>query len=76
MLISKTDEQCKVHLKKDTQILIFGGKPLEDDVFLLWNFVSSDKDKLEQAKQDWKAKKFPKIEEDDTYVPFPEMKLK
>lgn len=76
MLISKTDEQCSIQLMKDTQILIFGGEPLKDEVYLLWNFVSSSKERLEQAKQQWMNKAFPKIDGDDTYIPFPEMKLK
>lgn len=73
MLISKTDELCKIQLKKGTHILIFGGEPLKREPFLLWNFVSTSKTRLEQAKQDWIEKKFPKIESDKTYIPFPSL---
>jgi redox-sensitive bicupin YhaK (pirin superfamily) len=71
MLISKTDEQCEICLDKGTHLLLFGGKPLEQEHFLLWNFVSHSKERLGQAKQDWIDKKFPKVEGDDTYIPFP-----
>jgi len=71
MLISKTDNQCFIHLEKDTQILIFGGKAFPEERFLYWNFVSSSKERLEQAKADWKNKKFPKVPGDDTYIPLP-----
>jgi redox-sensitive bicupin YhaK (pirin superfamily) len=74
MLISKTDNQCEICLDKDTQILLFGGEPLSEEHFLLWNFVSHSKERLQQAKEDWKNKNFPKVPGDDTYIPFPEYK--
>lgn len=72
MLISKTNEQCEVCLVKGTRLLLFGGEPLEEEHFLLWNFVSHSKERLQQAKEDWKAKKFPKVPGDETYIPIPE----
>ncbi|WP_341225823.1 pirin family protein [uncultured Arcticibacterium sp.] len=74
MLISKMDDECEICLDKGTQILLFGGEPLPEERFLMWNFVSSDKERLKKAKEDWQAKRFPKVAGDDTYIPFPEMK--
>lgn len=75
MLISKTDDQCQICLDKGTQLLLFGGEPLGQEHFLLWNFVSHSKERLKQAKEDWKNKKFPKVPGDDTYIPIPEFKI-
>jgi redox-sensitive bicupin YhaK (pirin superfamily) len=75
MLISKTDEQCSICLDSGTRLLLFGGEPLEDEHFLLWNFVSSSKEKLQKAKQRWQSKEFPNVPGDDTYIPIPERKL-
>lgn len=52
----------------------FGGAPLDGGRrFMDWNFVSSSREKLEQAKADWVAQRFPKIPGDDReYVPLPE----
>lgn len=61
MLISKTDEQCNTCLTKGTRLLLFGGEPLGQEHFLLWNFVSSDKNKLKQARKRWQKKDFPKV---------------
>lgn len=72
MLISKTDDQCEICLDANTQLLLFGGEALPEERFLLWNFVSHNKERLKVAKQDWKEYKFPKVEGDDTYIPFPE----
>lgn len=73
MLISKTDDECEICLDNNTQILLFGGKPFPEERFLLWNFVSHDKKKLQKAKEDWMNKKFPKVPEDNTYIPFPKI---
>lgn len=76
MLISKTEDECKVSLKKGTQLLLFGGKPLGQEHFLLWNFVSSSKERLQKAKSNWEQKLFPRVPGDDTYIPFPKTRLK
>ena len=71
MLISKTDDQCEICMDKDTQLLLFGGKPLSDTPLLMWNFVAYDKERLQQAKTDWQEKRFPKVPGDDSYIAFP-----
>ncbi|SOE19742.1 hypothetical protein SAMN06298216_0244 [Spirosomataceae bacterium TFI 002] len=71
MLISKVENECEIELKAGTKILIFGGEPLPEERFLKWNFVSSSKERLDQAEADWKARLFPKVPGDKTYIPFP-----
>ena len=71
MLISKTEDECYIELEQGTQLLMFGGKAFPEERFLFWNFVSSSKERLEQAKEDWKNKRFPKVPGDDTYIPLP-----
>lgn len=74
MLISKTDDECEICLDTNSQILLFGGEPLPEERFLLWNFVSHSKERLQEAKQQWKNKEFPKVPGDQTYIPIPEIK--
>jgi len=74
MLISKTGCQCEIDLDDQTQLLLFGGEPLPEEHFLLWNFVSHSKERLLRAKEDWKNKKFPRVPGDGTYIPIPEMR--
>lgn len=71
MLISKSDEACQIDVSKGTKLLIFGGEPFPEERYLLWNFASSSKERLQQAKRDWEAKLFPKVLDDDTYIPIP-----
>ena len=53
---------------------VLGGEPLEGPRFLWWNFVSSSKDRIEQAKQDWQRTRFDQIVPGDEteYIPLPE----
>lgn len=76
MLISKSNEQCEIHLEEGTQVLLFGGEPLQEEHYLHWNFVSHSKDRLREAIEDWKNRKFPTVPGDETYIPIPEIKLR
>jgi hypothetical protein len=71
MLVSKTEDACRITVKAGSHVLLFGGEPFEEERFIYWNFVSHSKDKLEQAKQDWRDKKFPMMKNDRSYVPLP-----
>ncbi|MBX3685837.1 MAG: pirin family protein [Rhodocyclaceae bacterium] len=56
----------------DARIAIVGGERLGAR-FIDWNFVSSRKDRIEQARQDWKAGRFPKVVGDESdFIPLPE----
>lgn len=76
MLISKTDDVCEINMNEHTSILLFGGQPLPEEHYLLWNLVSHSKDRLEKGREDWINKKFRKVPEDNTYIPFPKYLLK
>ena len=51
--------------------MLLGGEPLDGRRHLWWNFVSSSKERIEQAKQDWQAGRFGTIEGDDEFIPLP-----
>lgn len=56
---------------EEARIAIVGGDSLGRR-HIEWNFVSSRKERIEQAKQDWKAGRFPRIPGDeDEYIPLP-----
>jgi len=68
MLISKTENECAIELNADTRVLLFGGEAFPEERFLHWNFVSSSRERIQQAKEDWWEKRFPKVPGDDTYI--------
>lgn len=55
------------------QAMLFGGATLDGRRHLWWNFVSSSKERIEQAKQDWRAGRFGTIQGDaEEFIPLPE----
>lgn len=52
--------------------ILLGGAPLGAPRRLWWNFVSSSKERIEQAKADWKAGRFPRVPDDPEAIPLPE----
>lgn len=71
IVVAKVEDTCHTLLKPNSHILLFGGAPFAEERYIHWNFVSSDKDKIEQAKAAWAAKTFPMMEDDSSYVPLP-----
>ena len=59
--------------KTPLKAMLFGGAPLDGRRHLWWNFVSSSRERIEQAKQDWRAGRFGTILGDaDEFIPLPE----
>lgn len=56
--------------------MLFGGEAFTTRRYVFWNFVSSSRDRINQAKEDWKALRFALIPGDDQeYIPLPEVPL-
>jgi len=61
-----------VQAEEDTQLALIGGEALGHR-HIWWNFVSSRKERIEQAKADWKNGAFPKVPGDEVeFIPLPE----
>jgi redox-sensitive bicupin YhaK (pirin superfamily) len=57
--------------EEPARLLVFGGAPLDGPRYIWWNFVSSSKERLEQAKADWREQRFGKIAGETGYIPLP-----
>jgi redox-sensitive bicupin YhaK (pirin superfamily) len=58
--------------KEPTTLMLLGGEPLGER-FIWWNFVSSRKERIEQAKEDWKLGRIILPPNDDKeFIPLPE----
>jgi hypothetical protein len=62
-----------VRATNPTRLAIIGGDPIDGPRYMYWNFVSSDRDRLERAKADWRDARFPTIPGDDLErIPLPD----
>jgi redox-sensitive bicupin YhaK (pirin superfamily) len=58
------------------RLMLLGGQAFSTRRYVFWNFVSSSRDRINQAKEDWKALRFALIPGDDEeYIPLPEVPL-
>lgn len=72
MIVFKKNEDATILAKQPTEYMILGGEPLGER-FIWWNFVSSSKERIEQAKHDWKTGKIILPPNDDKeFIPLPE----
>ena len=77
MLVTKDSHLCAFTIQANSTIYIFGGEPFPEERFIDWNFVSSDKELIAEAKQKWKAQTFDKIQGDDSeFIPYPSFSKK
>jgi redox-sensitive bicupin YhaK (pirin superfamily) len=53
MLVFTKSDDPLILAKENTTLMLLGGEPLGER-FIWWNFVSSRKERIEQAKEDWK----------------------
>jgi redox-sensitive bicupin YhaK (pirin superfamily) len=53
------------------RVMLFGGAALEGDRILWWNFVSSSRERMNQAKKDWKEGHFPAVPGEVDFIPLP-----
>jgi redox-sensitive bicupin YhaK (pirin superfamily) len=54
------------------RILLFGGEPMDGPRHLWWNFVSSSAERIEEAKADWRAGRFPPVPGETEFIPLHE----
>ena len=53
--------------------MLLGGEAFPNPRYVYWNFVSSSRERIEQAKEDWKAGRFPLVPGDtEEFIPLPE----
>lgn len=53
------------------RLMLFGGAPLPHPRHIYWNFVSSRAERIEQAKEDWRARRFDDIPGETEWIPLP-----
>ena len=71
MLVAKPGASLDIHANQDSRIMIIGGEPVGER-HVWWNFVSSSRERIEKAKDDWREGRFGKVPGDDEFIPLPD----
>ncbi|TGQ11757.1 MULTISPECIES: pirin family protein [unclassified Mesorhizobium] len=73
LLVFKPGEEIVVSSERGAHFMLFGGASLSSQRYIWWNFVSSSKERIEQAKQEWKTGRFDIVPGDEEeFIPLPE----
>ena len=77
LIVFAAGHPVTVRAVDDVRFAVLGGEPLDGPRFVWWNFVSSSKDRIEQAKQDWQRDRFNQVVPGDEteYIPLPAPKV-
>ena len=75
LIIAKNATLCEFEMSDSATVYLFGGDPFDEERFIFWNFVNSDKEIIEQAKLNWYQQNhdaFPLVHGDEEeFVPLP-----
>ena len=73
LLVLRPSDRITVSAVADAHVVLVGGEPMDGPRHIWWNFVSSRKDRIEQAKAEWQAGHFGKVPGDEIeFIPLPE----
>ncbi len=72
ILVANDSKLCEFEMGDNTTVYIFGGDALPEERHIHWNFVASEKETIERAREDWKAQRFPKVPGETDFVSLPD----
>ena len=73
MLVFRPGDQVTLTAATAARVVLLGGAAMDGPRHIWWNFVSSRKERIEQAKAEWKARRFDIVPCDEKeFIPLPE----
>ena len=72
LLILKPGSPVQVRAAEASRIALVGGETADGPRYIWWNFVSSRRERIEQAKADWAAGRFESVPGETEFIPLPE----
>ena len=72
MLILRPGDSLTVRALTPSRLMLLGGPAMDGPRHIWWNFVSSSQERIEQAKEDWKAGRFAAVPGETEFIPLPE----
>jgi redox-sensitive bicupin YhaK (pirin superfamily) len=71
LLVLRPAAKIAVIARSAARLMLLGGAKLDGPRHLWWNFVSSSRERIEQAKADWRDGRFPPVPGDGEFIPLP-----
>lgn len=71
LLVFRAGDDITLRARAPVRLMLLGGAPMDSARVIWWNFVASSSERIEQAKADWTAGRFPPVPGDDEFIPLP-----
>jgi redox-sensitive bicupin YhaK (pirin superfamily) len=71
LLIFRPGDRITVTAKRRARLMFLGGTAMEGPRYIWWNFVSSRKERIEEAKEAWKTGRFKPVPGENEFIPLP-----
>jgi redox-sensitive bicupin YhaK (pirin superfamily) len=62
---------ARVSSAHGAHFVVIGGEPLDGPRYIFWNFVSSSKERIAQASQDWEQQRYVPVPGETEFIPLP-----
>jgi redox-sensitive bicupin YhaK (pirin superfamily) len=73
LLVFRPGDAITLRAVQNARVMLLGGEPMDGPRHIWWNFVSSSKDRIEAAKDDWKRARFGIVPGDEAdFIPLPD----
>jgi len=71
LIVFKAGAPVTLRVPSRARLMLLGGAAMESQRHVWWNFVSSSRERIEQAKADWRAGKFTPVPGETEFIPLP-----
>jgi redox-sensitive bicupin YhaK (pirin superfamily) len=72
LLVLRPGDAITLTAVKPARVMFLGGAGIDGPRYIWWNFVSSSKERIEQAKADWQSGRFDPVPGEHEFIPLPE----
>lgn len=73
MMVLRPGDTVTIKALSSVHMMLLGGAAMDSKRYIFWNFVASSKERLEQAKEDWRDGRFAKVPGDEKeFIPLPD----
>ena len=72
LVLLQPGQACHITAYASARLMVLGGAPLDGRRMMWWNFVSSRKERIEQASDDWLAQTMGQVPGETEFIPLPE----
>jgi redox-sensitive bicupin YhaK (pirin superfamily) len=72
LLVFRPGDRITLRAATAARLMLLGGEPMDGPRHIWWNFVSSRRERIEQAKADWAAGRFAGVPGESEFIPLPE----